>query len=290
VTAIVRAQGTTSIYAGQGAPRNRVEEAARASGCCGSPPAPPPGPLTPLLRRRRPLPPQRLCVYRCSHGSSFMRAAPTVRRTGRQLMGRWSCWKQLDSLNSRETRLLVVLGHAHPGLSDSSELAVMLYAVFEPTRISSDEGRRELAATEAALLRSSCAGRGCQVHCIVDLDLHEAFGATSVNLQVHMCSYGISDSYMHVLCMYIQAQYRHICICTEMHILFICLYVYVWFIYACIHLDMSVCAYVRPLCIYVYICTCVYVYVLSVYVCICVCNYMHLYMYVCVCIRLYLYV
>ncbi len=56
----------------------------------------------------------------------------------------------------------------------------------------------------------------------------------SVNLQVHTCSYGISDLYMHVLCMYLQTQYRHICICTEMHILFICLYVYVWFIYVCI--------------------------------------------------------
>jgi hypothetical protein len=91
----------------------------------------------------------------------------------------------------------------------------------------------------------------------------------SVNLQVHMCSYGISDLYMHVLCMYIQAQYRHICICTEMHILFICLYVYVWFIYVCIHpgLYMSVCAYVIPICIYVYICT--YVYGHTCIVCIC---------------------
>ncbi len=41
----------------------------------------------------------------------------------------------LDSLNSRETRLLVVLGHGHPGLSDSSKLVMMLYAVIdlEPT-------------------------------------------------------------------------------------------------------------------------------------------------------------
>ncbi len=44
--------------------------------------------------------------------------------------------------------------------------------------ITPDEGRRERAATEAALLRASSAGRGCEVHCFVDLDLHETFGET----------------------------------------------------------------------------------------------------------------
>ncbi len=95
-----------------------------------------------------------------------------------------------------------------------------------------------------------------------------------MNLQVHhMCSYGISDLYMHVLCMYIQAQYRHICICTEMHILFICLYVYVLFIYVCICL--SVCAYGIYLYAYMHISVhiCMYMLVLYVYVCICVCDY-----------------
>ena len=103
-----------------------------------------------------------------------------------------------------------------------------------------------------------------------------------------MCSYGFSDSYMHVLCMYIQAKYMHICICTEMHILFICLYVYILFIYACIHLYMSVCAYVIPQSIYNHICTYMYVYsMLYVYACICLYYYMNLYMYVYVCIGIY---
>jgi hypothetical protein len=64
---------------------------------------------------------------------------------------------------------------------------VILYAVIEPTRvgcITPDEGRRERAATEAALLRASSAGRCCEVHCFVNLDLpvHETFGATPWNL------------------------------------------------------------------------------------------------------------
>ena len=86
----------------------------------------------------------------------------------------------LYSLNSREFRLLVVQGHGQH--AHYSEFDVILYAVIEPTRvgcITPDEGRRERAAvTEAALLRASSAGRGCEVHCFVDLDLHETFGAT----------------------------------------------------------------------------------------------------------------
>ena len=117
---------------------------------------------------------------------------------------------------------------------------------------------------------------------------YQASLATSVNLQVHMCSYGISDSYMHVLCMYIQAKYMHICICTEMHILFICLYVYILFIYACICLYMSVCAYVIPQSIYNHICT--YMYVYSYFVCICLYLFVLLYepVYACICMYRYI--
>ncbi len=127
-------------------------------------------------------------------------------------------------------------------------------AACVPGESSVEEGDESCA--EGGAERGSCARTGrvwqwLRHHCL------EAVEAASVNLQVHMCSYGISDSFMHVLCMYIQAQYRHICICTEMLILFVCLYVYAWFIYACIHLYMSVCAYVIPICIYLYICTCV---------------------------------
>ncbi len=92
-----------------------------------------------------------------------------------------------------------------------------------------------------------------------------------------------------ILCMYIQAQYRHISICTEMHILFICLYVYVWFIYVSIHLYMSVCAYVIPICIYVYICTYVYVYACIVCICIYLCLLLYAPVYVCMCLHMYVF-
>ncbi len=113
---------------------------------------------------------------------------------------------------------------------------------------------------------------------------------SSVNLQVYMCSYGISDLYIQVLCMYIQAQYRHICICTEMHVLFICQYVYVWFIYVCIHLYMSVCAYNIPICIYAYICTYLYVYAWIVCICMYLCLQLYAPVYVCMCMYTYVFV
>jgi hypothetical protein len=113
---------------------------------------------------------------------------------------------------------------------------------------------------------------------------------SSVNLQVHMCSYAISDLYMHVLCMYIQAQYRHICICSKMHILFICLYVYAWFRYVCIHQYTSVCAYVTPICIYVYICTYVYVYSCIVCIRIYLCLILYAPVYVCICLYMFVFV
>ena len=98
----------------------------------------------------------------------------------------------LDSLNSREFRLLVVQGHRQD--AHDSEFDVNLYAVIEPTRvgciITPDEGRRERAATKAALLRASSAGRGCEVHCTVDLDLHETFGATPRQL-ARLCHWAV---------------------------------------------------------------------------------------------------
>ncbi len=92
----------------------------------------------------------------------------------------------LDSLNSREFRLLVVQGHGQH--AHDSEFDVMLYAGIEPTRvgcITPDEGRRGRAATEAALLRVSSAGRGGEAASPlrgVDLDLKETFSATPWNL------------------------------------------------------------------------------------------------------------
>jgi hypothetical protein len=101
----------------------------------------------------------------------------------------------LDSLNSRKFRLLVVQGHGQH--AHDSEFDVMLYAGIEPTRVSSitpDEGRRERAATEAALLRASSAGRGgaaaSQLHCFVDLDLKETFSATPWNL-ARLCDWAV---------------------------------------------------------------------------------------------------
>ena len=73
----------------------------------------------------------------------------------------------LDSLNSREFRLLVVQGHrlhAH-----ASEFDVTLYAVIEPTRvgcITPDWVRCERAATKAALLRAPRAP-GAAARCTV---------------------------------------------------------------------------------------------------------------------------
>ncbi len=97
----------------------------------------------------------------------------------------------LDSLNSREFRLLVVQGHRQHALD--SEFDVKLYAVIEPTRvgcITFDGGRRERAATKAALLRAPSAGRGCEVHCFVNLDLHETLGATPWNL-ARLCYWAV---------------------------------------------------------------------------------------------------
>ena len=59
----------------------------------------------------------------------------------------------LDSLNSREFRLLVVQGHRQH--AHDSEFDVMLYAVIEPTRMSCitpDGGRRERAAKKSRLI------------------------------------------------------------------------------------------------------------------------------------------
>jgi hypothetical protein len=97
----------------------------------------------------------------------------------------------LDSLNTHEFGLLVVQGHGQH--AHDSEFDVILYAVIEPTRvgcITPDGGRRELAATKAALSRASSAGRGCEVHCFVDLDLQETFGATPRNL-ARLCDWAV---------------------------------------------------------------------------------------------------
>ena len=96
----------------------------------------------------------------------------------------------LDSLDSRKTRLCLVRGRfacgdVSPAASETEEL---IYAVIAPTRedcFSHGEAPRERSAMQAALLRilkSACAGHESRVSCLVDLDVHEEFGATPRSL------------------------------------------------------------------------------------------------------------
>ena len=164
MTAIVKASGSVLIYAWtvQLPPTEKAARASRPPQAMDRrplPPALPEGPQRPLLRRRSPLPPRRrllrLCVCHCAVRTriQIFACGPDAQMNRAATDG---VLELLGSLNSRETRLLLIWGH----FASDREDRCKIYAMIEPACVVSlcnvdsvVEARRELAALRVALLR-----------------------------------------------------------------------------------------------------------------------------------------